>query len=79
MLMRSGDLWHCTNPACREELSVGHDKEIEVDHVYCACGGIMKKAYISPAFRYLDFLGDRKDRVSDVSPIYIPLHHVRKD
>lgn len=60
MLMRSGDLWHCTNPACRAELRVGPGREVEVDHVYCACGAVMKKPYVPPVFQYLDFLGDRK-------------------
>jgi hypothetical protein len=59
MFIQSGDLWHCTNPACRSELSVGASCGVEVDRVYCPCGSLMKKYYTRPVFRYLDFLGDR--------------------
>ena len=71
MLIRSGDLWHCTNPACNAELSVGHGREMEVDHVYCACGGVMKKHYTSPLFTYLDFLGDRAAVPVNSSPVHL--------
>ena len=60
MLVRSGDLWHCTNPACLSELSIGTSRDSEVDHVYCVCGAVMKKHYKPPVFRYLDFIGDRE-------------------
>ena len=59
MLLRSGDRWHCTYPSCRSELCVGTGWQLEVDSLYCPCGGVMKKNYTSPVFRYLDFLGDR--------------------
>jgi hypothetical protein len=59
MLIQAGDLWLCTNPACRSELSVGATSSFEVDRVFCACGSAMKKHYTRPVFRYLDFLGDR--------------------
>ena len=59
MFIQSGNLWHCTNPACRSELSVGATCGVEVDRVYCPCGSLMKKFYTRPVFRYLDFLGDR--------------------
>ena len=59
MLIQAGDLWHCTNPACRSELSIGATCGVEVDHLYCACGSVMKKHYTRPVFRYLDFLGNR--------------------
>jgi len=51
MLVRSGDLWHCTNPACLSELSIGTSRDSEVDHVYCVCGAVMKKHYKPPVFR----------------------------
>jgi hypothetical protein len=56
MLLQSGDLWHCTNPACCSELTIRFSREVEVDHVYCVCGAVMKKPYKAPIFRYLDFL-----------------------
>jgi hypothetical protein len=56
MLLQSGDLWHCTNPACCSELTIRFSREVEVDHVYCLCGAVMKKPYRPPIFRYLDFL-----------------------
>jgi hypothetical protein len=55
MLMKSGESWHCTNPACCLEITVG-SASIEGTNPRCACGGIMKKKYTSPVFRYLDFL-----------------------
>jgi hypothetical protein len=58
--MQTGDRWHCTNPGCRAEFCVGSGPQLEVDHVYCACGAVMKKPYTPPVFQYLDFLGDRK-------------------
>jgi hypothetical protein len=79
MLMQSGDLWHCTNPARRAELSVGSSRQIEVDHVYCTCGAVMKKQYIPPAFTYLDFLGDRKDRTFVSPSVGVLIDHIRKD
>jgi hypothetical protein len=60
MLVRSGDLWHCTNPACFSELSIGTGRDADVDQVYCVCSAVMKKHYKPPIFRYLDFIGDRE-------------------
>lgn len=79
MLMQSGDLWRCTNALCGAELSIGISREIEVDHVYCVCGGVMKKHYTPPVFSYLDFLGER-----ETEPLHLPLpdlglHNARKD
>ena len=60
MLVRSGDLWHCTNPACLSELSIGTSRDTDVDHVYCVCGAVMKKHCHPPAFRYLNCIGERE-------------------
>ena len=60
MLVRSRDLWHCTNPACLAELSIGTSRDAEVDRVYCVCGAVMKKYYHPPVFRYLDFIGEHE-------------------
>jgi len=63
MLVRSGDLWHCANPACLSELAIGTTRDTEVDRVYCVCGAIMKKHYRPPGFHYLDFFrGTRTGR-----------------
>jgi hypothetical protein len=59
MLIQSGEMWRCTDPACRSELSVGLSRELPGDQLLCACGGVMKKHYTSPVFRYLDFIGER--------------------
>jgi hypothetical protein len=76
--MQSGDLWHCTNALCGAELSIGISREIEVDHVYCVCGGVMKKHYTPPVFNYLKFLGERETDLH--LPLSDPgLHHARKD
>jgi hypothetical protein len=69
MLVRSGALWHCTNPACLSELSIGTSRDADVDVVYCVCGAVMKKHYKPPVFRYLDFLGDREqDALQSLAP-----------
>jgi hypothetical protein len=69
MLVRSGDLWHCTNPACLSELSIGTIRDTDVDVVYCVCGAVMKEHYKSSAFRYLEFLGDREqDALQALAP-----------
>jgi len=39
----------------------------------------MKKQYISPAFTYLDFLGNRKDRAFVSSSIDVLIDNIRKD
>ena len=79
MLMQSGDLWRCTNAWCSAELSIRISPEIEVDHVYCVCGGVMKKHYTPPVFSYLKFLGER-----ETEPLRLPLpepglHDARRD
>jgi hypothetical protein len=69
MLVRSGDLWHCTNPACLSKLSIGTVRDAEVDDVYCVCGAVMKKPYLLPGFPYLDFLGEREqDALHELAP-----------
>lgn len=56
MMMKPGERWHCTNPACRCEVFVESKSRIEADNPRCTCGGAMKKDYKPPVFRYLDFL-----------------------
>ncbi len=56
MLMKSGERWHCMNPACNCAVLVEANGEIEGQNPRCACGSVMKKAYSPPVFRYLDFL-----------------------
>ena len=79
MLVRSGDLWHCANPACLSELSIGTSKDAEVDGVYCLCGAVMKKHYRPPVFRDLDFLGKRQHDALDVLAPDLVLQNVRKE
>jgi hypothetical protein len=68
MLVRSGDLLHCTNPACLSKLSIGTIRDAEVDDVYCVCA-VMKKHYLLPGFPYLDFLREREqDAVHELAP-----------
>jgi hypothetical protein len=69
MLVRSGDLLHCTNPACLSKLSIGTIRDAEVDDVYCVCGAVMKKHYLLPGFLYLDFLREREqDALHELDP-----------
>ena len=79
MLVRSGVLWHCTNPACLSELAIGTSRDTEVDRVYCVCGAVMKKHYHPPVFRYLDFLGEREqDALQGLAPDLV-LQTARKE
>lgn len=56
MLMKNGERWHRTNPACRCSILVETSGETEGKNPLCACGSVMKKEYAPPVFRYLDFL-----------------------
>lgn len=56
MLMKSGEHWHCSNPACRCTILVETSGVLEGQNPRCACGTVMKKDYSPPVFRYLDFL-----------------------
>jgi hypothetical protein len=56
MVMKFGERWHCINPACGCAVLVESDGGIEGQNPRCACGGVMKKGYSPPVFRYLDFL-----------------------
>jgi hypothetical protein len=56
MFMKSGEQWHCTNPACRCEVLVQENAQIEGSNPRCVCGAPMKKNYSPPRFTYLNFL-----------------------
>ena len=56
MLMKSGERWHCTNPACRCEVLVEASGKIDGANPVCACGAPLKRKYASPILSYLDFL-----------------------
>jgi hypothetical protein len=56
MIMKSGESWHCTSPGCLCQVRVEVNEEIEVQNPRCTCGGLLKKAYTPPVFKYLDFL-----------------------
>ena len=56
MVMKSGQRWHCVNPACRCAVVVETSGEIEGQNPRCVCGNAMKLEYSPPAFQYLDFL-----------------------
>jgi len=56
MMMKKGEHWHCTNPACHCEILVRSDSELEGSSPLCGCGSPMKKKYIPPALAYLQFL-----------------------
>ena len=56
MVMKSGEHWHCLNPACRCSVVIENSSEGEGQNPRCACGSIMKKDYSPPVFHYLDFL-----------------------
>ena len=56
MNMKTGEHWHCTNPACHCEVLVESSGEIDGNNPRCACGGPMKKKYSPPHLTYLEFL-----------------------
>jgi hypothetical protein len=56
MVMKTGERWHCTNPACRCSILVETSGEAEGRNPQCACGSVMKRQYSPPVFQYLDFL-----------------------
>ncbi len=54
MLMKEGEIYHCTNPACNGEVVVRRASELEGGSVpRCSCGSPMKKPYIRPQLREL--------------------------
>jgi hypothetical protein len=65
MIMKSGEQWHCTNPACHCEVQVPSKNAIEGTNPRCVCGAPMKKSYAPPNLAYLEFL-----RVAD--PVAVP-------
>jgi hypothetical protein len=56
MIMKTGEHWHCTNPACHCEVLVQSGSIIEGSNPRCVCGAPMKKKYVPPNFTYLEFL-----------------------
>jgi len=56
MVMKTGERWHCTNPACRCSILVETSGEAEGKNPLCACGGVMEKRCAPSVFHYLDFL-----------------------
>ncbi|HTQ58634.1 MAG TPA: hypothetical protein VMI32_00295 [Candidatus Solibacter sp.] len=56
MMMRFGELWHCTNPACHCEILVQSDSVSDGSNPRCVCGAPMKKKYVPPHLTYLEFL-----------------------
>ena len=56
MVMKSGDRWRCINRNCQCEVLVESGGRVEGANPRCVCGAPMKKAYASPALRYLQFL-----------------------
>jgi hypothetical protein len=54
--MKSGERWHCVNQACHCEILVESDGQIPGASPRCACGSVMKRNYVPPVFKYLDFL-----------------------
>lgn len=56
MIMKTGERWHCTNPACRCEVLVQSASCIAGGNPRCVCGAHLKKSYAPPHFTYLEFL-----------------------
>jgi hypothetical protein len=56
MIMKTGEHWHCMNPACHCEVLVQSNSDIEGSNPRCVCGAPMKKRYAPPGLTYLEFL-----------------------
>jgi len=56
MIMKTGEHWHCINPACHCEVLVQSDSEIDGPNPRCVCGAPLKKKYAPPNLTYLEFL-----------------------
>ena len=56
MIMKLGEHWHCTNPACHCEILVQSGSLIDGSNPRCVCGTPMKKKYVPPHLTYLEFL-----------------------
>ena len=56
MRMKTGDRWHCTNPACGCEVLVESAAREGGKNPRCSCGAAMKKRYAAPVLTSLDFL-----------------------
>jgi hypothetical protein len=69
MMMCLGESWHCTNGACRAEVSVQAPSQSDGVNPHCSCGSAMKKKYTSPVFRYLDFLQVEDEVLSEQFPV----------
>ncbi len=50
MVMKSGERWHCINPACGCVVVVESTGGIEGQKPQCACGSDMKKNYSEELF-----------------------------
>jgi len=52
MIMREGERWICSNPACRCEVDVViASKSADGTNPKCCCGSRMRKPYRAPSFR----------------------------
>jgi hypothetical protein len=52
----SDEQWHCTNPACRREVSAPLNGRAAGAQMLCVCGSPLKKKYSPPVLTYLEFL-----------------------
>lgn len=62
MIMKAGQQWRCSNPACRCEVLVQSSAGLEGSNPRCVCGAPMKREYTPPNLTYLEFL-----RVDDLA------------
>jgi hypothetical protein len=54
MIMREGERWICSNPACRCEVDVViASKSADGTNPKCCCGSRMRKLYRAPSFRQI--------------------------
>lgn len=56
MISHSGERWHCVDPGCRRQAVIDVRVGTAGTNLRCLCGGVMKREYAPPVFRYLDFL-----------------------
>jgi hypothetical protein len=63
MLMKSGERWHCVNNSCHCEILVESNSTVAGASPRCVCGAPMKRNYVPPVFKYLEFLRVEEEEI----------------
>lgn len=56
--MRTGEKWHCSNRVCGSQVVVTESSQLRLTNaIRCACGQVMKKAYVKPVLNRVHLQG----------------------